>query len=769
MGKSVAVVYLARSEFGSAKDFSRFANSYRKFKAGVPHDLVIIHKGAATKSGTREAIAMLFDGIAYTSFDRDDRGFDIHAYLAVAPQLDHDYVCFLNTYSEICVDGWLVKLMQPLLDSPTVGMTGATASYESLHSSVGLYSKVIWMCAGGHIGYDHRVATAFAPQLSLHAPQWLTARPSQPDVAARTLADLDTPAIRDGFAAHWRAVTALGGGLWGLDQFKPFPNPHLRSNSFVMRRGLFNSLGFELGDSKMDCVRFESGLDGLPTRIAQRGLASVLVGADGQAYGTEKWTESNGFRLSDQTNVMVTDNQVRAFSVAGKEERRLLTRLSWGSYADFPAALLSQLGFPHARGNLHLGHAPRSRPDTTDRPLLISIVIPTRNRAALVKDALHSVVSQDYPHWECVVFDNNSDEPLEAEVAEFNDDRIRYVRSETFLPVTDSWNGAIDEARGDYITLLGDDDGLTPNFMSSVEFISRHHDGPDFIYTSLFQFFHPGVAPWEPSGYVIDLRYGEFFEGRDDIFKIDPGAAQHAVNGSMGFKRNFAFNMQAFCFSKPFLDSIRMDGKVFHSPFPDYYLANVAMGLGKVITASPKPLVVAGVSKKSFGFTLFNQLEKQGAALLATDLAADPMYQAFKEQALPGPAYNTNFLITMHHVRARLGAFAGSEVAVVRYRRLQILSRLFPEAESPALPLSADFRQKLDGEEQRWADEIVTLAALAADGDAEAVTALALLRRSVAMHGKDARVKELDIGSFARLPELFDAMRRQEIQPASAR
>jgi len=768
MGKSIAVVYLARSEFGSAKDFSRFALSYRKFKAGVPHELIIIHKGAATKAGAREAIAMLFDGIEYSSFDRDDNGFDIQAYLAVAPQLSHDYVCFLNTYSEICADDWLAKLLQPLLDSPTVGMAGATASYESLHSSVGLYSKVIWMCSGGHIGYDHRIATAFAPQLSLHVPQWLNARPAQPEVAARTFVELDTPAIRDGFAAHWRAVTKVGGGLWGLDQFKPFPNPHLRSNAFVMRREFFNNLGFQLGDSKMDCVRFESGLDGLPTRIAQRGLASVLVGADGQTYATEKWTESNGFRLGDQTNVMVTDNQVRAFSVAGKEERRQLTRLSWGAYADFPAALLSQLGFPHARGNLQLSHTARTRPGATDRPLLISIVIPTRNRTALVKDALYSVIGQDYPHWECIVFDNNSDEPLEAEVAAFNDERIRYVRSDRFLPVTDSWNGAIDEARGDYITLLGDDDGLTPNFMSSVEFITRHQEGPDFIYTSLYQFFHPGVAPWEPAGYVVDLRYGEFFEGRDDIFKVDPGAAQHAVNGSLGFKRNFAYNMQAFCFSKPFLDSIRMDGKVFHSPFPDYYLANVAMGFGKVITAAPKPLAIAGVSKKSFGFTLFNRLETQGAAMLATDLPADPMYEAFQEQVLPGPSYNTNFLITMHHVRARLGTFALGEVDVGRYRRLQILSTLFPEPEGPAEPLPADFRAKLDGTELKWADEVTTLAALAGDGDADAVTELAQLRRNVAMHGKDATVKEIDIGSFARLPELFEAIRRQEIQPARA-
>jgi hypothetical protein len=112
--------------------------------------------------------------------------------------------------------------------------------------------------------------------------------------------------------------------------------------------------------------------------------------------------------------------------------------------------------------------------------------------------------------------------------------------------------------------------------------------------------------------------------------------------------------------------------------------------------------------------------------------------------------------------------YAALEVDVGRYRRLQILSTLFPDPEGPAEPLPAEFRAMLDVTELKWADEVSTLTALANDGDADAVTELAQLRRDVAMHGKDATVKELDIGSFARLPELFEAMRRQEIQPASA-
>ena len=41
------------------------------------------------------------------------------------------------------------------------------------------------------------------------------------------------------------------------------------------------------------------------------------------------------------------------------------------------------------------------------------------------------------------------------------------------LPVTDSWNSAIDLATGDYVVFLGDDDGLAPRYFSRIEAVIR--------------------------------------------------------------------------------------------------------------------------------------------------------------------------------------------------------------------------------------------------------------------------------------------------------
>jgi hypothetical protein len=141
---NVAVVYLARSADGSAADFKRFLVSYQKYKSGMAHDLVIIRKGQARSPDARRAIESALFGISVQYIDIDDDGFDIQAYLKVAKSLTHEFVCFLNTHSEIRADDWLLKLHGPFAD-PGVGVTAATASYESIQDSIMANDKAIWL------------------------------------------------------------------------------------------------------------------------------------------------------------------------------------------------------------------------------------------------------------------------------------------------------------------------------------------------------------------------------------------------------------------------------------------------------------------------------------------------------------------------------------------------------------------------------------------------------------------------------------------------
>lgn len=770
-GTTIAVVYLARSADGSVADFEQFISSYRTHDAGIPHDLVVIRKGLDSRYGSHAALATMLDGITHRVVDISDDGYDIQAYLRVTPMLRHDRVCFLNTFSEIKADGWLRKLNAPL-DEAGVGITGATASYESLYSSLFLLSKVIWLTAVRDIQYSPRIAAQYREVLLKQSPVWMNKRGSRWRRIKRELArpllgkPFDTTEINAAFETHWDAVTQPGAAIYPFRDVKPFPNPHLRSNAFMIRRNVLLGLDFQLEDTKPASNRFESAPDGLPARLAGLGMSPRLVGADGTAYAVDDWPKSRTFRLGDQANVLVADNQVRAFDAMTEWEKKLHVRLTWGDYVVESAHGLVDFGVKFGRGNLMLDPPPigaaavQQHALANEPPLLFSIVIPTHNRLALLRDAVDSVLRQTEGNWECIVFDNASEEPILDFIESLADPRIRCVRSHEFLPVTASWNCAIDLATGDYITLIGDDDGLIPNYFVKLAGIASRFGNPNVIYSSLYQFFHPTVAPWQRAGYVVDLRNGFFFQNQAEPFILNSSAAEKAVIGSLTLHRNFTYNMQAFAFSRHFLNKVRFDGAIFHSPFPDYYLANMAMGMAETIAISPEPLAVAGVSRASFGYTLFNNLEEKGAAMLNAKLREDPLYAACEPHLLPGPAYNTNFVITMEHVVQKLGSRVPTKVDYGRYRRKQIFAMITAQDKLTwmRMPPGSLLWAKLSASERKWAIYVGFLNWRVKSGHAGSKPAIDAIDLDLQAPGFPPIQSKMVIGRFAKLPELFKAL-----------
>jgi len=390
-----------------------------------------------------------------------------------------------------------------------------------------------------------------------------------------------------------------------------------------------------------------------------------------------------------------------------------------------------------------------------------SVVIPTHGRRlSFLEDAVATVRRQSDADWELVIFDNAAADDIGRFAAGLADPRVRYVRSDDFLPVTESWNRAIDLATGDYVTYLGDDDGLAPGYFCALREIVQEFVEPEVVYSAIVQFLHPGVAPWERRGYVADVRNGFFFGDRNRPFTLTREDALRAVRGSLQVRRNFTFNMQAFAFSRGFLTALRAGGPIFRSPFPDYYLANVAMARARSIVVVPRPLTLVGVCNASFGYTLFNGLEAQGAELLNAKLAADPLYEEVAPHLLPGPLYNTNYIVTMEHVARNVGADVATPVDYGRYRRLQIF--LAMSASKGAFLWNAGETAKriweqLDLREKAWT-VATSLLLRAADGIGRYRWAHSRLQRSTSPYGFQPAVQQLAPGRFSRLEEIFDAL-----------
>jgi len=138
-----------------------------------------------------------------------------------------------------------------------------------------------------------------------------------------------------GVSGSWESMTANPARL-GLFKrtimpllYQPWPNPHIRTNAFLMRRDVMLAVWPRWFVNRSHTHVFESGRRSLTRRVQQLGLQTVVVGRDGKAYQPEDWPLSGTFRAAHQSNLMVGDNQTRRYAEARPDERAALEAMAW--------------------------------------------------------------------------------------------------------------------------------------------------------------------------------------------------------------------------------------------------------------------------------------------------------------------------------------------------------------------------------------------------------------------------------------------------------
>lgn len=302
----LCVVHLARHA-NRWEPFDRFMRSYEQHPAGIDHDLVVAAKGFPGG----EVPAEYLDRLAPHGgrvLPLEDTGFDIGSYWAAARALPFASYCFLNSFSVILDDGWLAKLARHHV--PSVGLVGASGSWEA-----------------------HLSDWTQNLRAGLLLPPWRTAPDPLPPrrLTARDRAWL----IRD-WLRHWA-------------EFPPFPNPHIRTNAFLIRRDLM--LDIEVGDlsTKADVLRFESGRQSLTRQIRRRDLEALVVGRDGVAYLPDAWPESHTFRSGDQVNLMISDNRTEEWLATASPLKEQQAARAWGPVDGGPIRLRRPPGLSSTR------------------------------------------------------------------------------------------------------------------------------------------------------------------------------------------------------------------------------------------------------------------------------------------------------------------------------------------------------------------------------------------------------------------------------------
>ena len=92
----------------------------------------------------------------------------------------------------------------------------------------------------------------------------------------------------------------------------------------------------------------------------------------------------------------------------------------------------------------------------------VSVILPTMDRWPLLSRALGSVLAQEDVELEVIVIDDGSSDGTPARLAAFADPRLRVLCQDTNQGVARARNRGIEEARGEWIAFLDDDDFWAP-------------------------------------------------------------------------------------------------------------------------------------------------------------------------------------------------------------------------------------------------------------------------------------------------------------------
>lgn len=100
---------------------------------------------------------------------------------------------------------------------------------------------------------------------------------------------------------------------------------------------------------------------------------------------------------------------------------------------------------------------------------LVSVIIPTFNRAHLIGRALDSLLAQTHKHWEVIIVDDGStDETQSVLAAYYADPRFRLYTHEINMGITSARNTGLDNIMGDWFCFLSSDDELVSTAIETM-------------------------------------------------------------------------------------------------------------------------------------------------------------------------------------------------------------------------------------------------------------------------------------------------------------
>lgn len=136
----------------------------------------------------------------------------------------------------------------------------------------------------------------------------------------------------------------------------------------------------------------------------------------------------------------------------------------------------------------------------TSRDPLVTIAIPTLNRAALLQDCLAAALGQTYGNFEVLVSDNASTDGTAQRLKDISDRRLRIIRQKVNIGLLRNLNVLLEQARGEYVVFVPDDDRIAPHMLERCVALIRYEQNIPAIVTLCDVSFLAQGQTWRAPG-----------------------------------------------------------------------------------------------------------------------------------------------------------------------------------------------------------------------------------------------------------------------------
>jgi glycosyltransferase involved in cell wall biosynthesis len=226
-----------------------------------------------------------------------------------------------------------------------------------------------------------------------------------------------------------------------------------------------------------------------------------------------------------------------------------------------------------------------------------SIIIPTRNGLKYLQFSIQSVLLQPENNFELIISDNHSKDGTKEYLDSITDSRLRIIRPPAEVSMSNHFEFALNQAKGEWISLLGDDDGLQPYFFQLAENLTSQYSMYEVICSARSYYFWKGC----------ENIYGKTVVSFNANSKIEIRNSYQQFKKLL-FKETLYFDEPQFytgtIFKKKLLDKIRLkqNGRILNSITPDANSAALILKHTKKYLFTYTPLSWVGSSPKSTGF-----------------------------------------------------------------------------------------------------------------------------------------------------------------------